>query len=101
MRLIHQTEINDCGPAVCCMVLNHFNQNESLEGFKIHHQYRHEAYTFAMMTEVLQSHHIETESFAFENFQEVREAKALTCFQVVNDQGMFHFVLGEPLAHYR
>jgi len=101
MRLIHQTELNDCGPAVCCMILEHFNRSESLEAFKIKHHYQHEAYTFATMSEVLKQHQIETESFAFENFQEVREAKALTCFQIINQQGMLHFVLGEPLAHRR
>jgi len=101
MRLIHQTELNDCGPAVCCMILQHFHRDESLEAFKIQHHYQHEAYTFATMSSILQQHQIESESFAFENFQEVREAKALTCFQVINQQGMPHFVLGEPLPYRR
>jgi ABC-type bacteriocin/lantibiotic exporter with double-glycine peptidase domain len=99
--LVSQSEVNDCGVAICTMVLKHFAIRTSLERVKIDHCYQHEQYSFAKIGDVLARHQIISTAFEFNNLQSLTEEPGLFCFQIYNDEGLLHFVIAKPLKKLR
>jgi len=99
--LIYQTEINDCGPAVCTMVLKTFHKHYSLEEFKVANKYNHEQYSFADMNFYLKKYGIKSQEYEFTNLDDLRLLKQFSCFQITNENGLNHFILAKYWNNHR
>jgi len=99
--LIYQTELNDCGPAVCTMVLKSFQKDYSLEEFKVANKYNHQQYSFADISYFLKKYGIKSIAYEFTSLDELRSLKQFACFQIINEAGLDHFILAKYWNNHR
>ncbi|WP_027875304.1 cysteine peptidase family C39 domain-containing protein [Mesoplasma chauliocola] len=100
MKLIKQTSYQDCGIACLAMLINHFyNYEIDLHQIKLHLNMEDEELSFYDLIDLSSLFYLKAEGFKIDFDLEEMITKTPFLAQVVNEEGMLHFVIVSELKN--
>ncbi|MDQ0567808.1 putative double-glycine peptidase [Mycoplasma yeatsii] len=100
IKLVKQTQNNDCSIACLAMVINYYyNQNYDVDRLKVENNYNDESLSFFDINNLSEKYFLKTTALEIEQDLEQVDQQIYLA-QVINQAGMVHFVVVEKQKYF-